>query len=245
MRPASAVFSLFESALSRPWTCLLAALACVVAESWTVLDQAAQSVFFRGGGWLIGKAFHRAHEFTLYTAPKLAIGAVAAVAVVVIVLGFLPPKHLVKSRLAPYRERLILWRAPCLLLFLSICLVPLAVAAIKALTGVYSPVDLLPYGSRHAHIGVLDHLWTYGRPDTGRSFPAGHASGGFALVALYYLPLTPRNRTILAAAGFVLGWLMGLYQMARGEHFLTHTLTTMFLAFGIVGFLARFLRCRD
>ena len=41
------------------------------------------------------------------------------------------------------------------------------------------------------------------------------------------------------------GWLMGLYQMARGEHFLTHTLTTMFLALAVISLLVRLLRLAD
>lgn len=229
MRPISASLSFIEHILSRPWACLFAALLCIIAESWIALDQAAQSVFFRDNGWLISKAFHRAHDMTLYTVPKLLVGAVAIAALAVVVLGHLPRR----------RDRYARWRVPCLVIFLSICLTPLAVSALKAATGVYGPSDLLPYGGKHAHIGVLEHVWLYGRTDTGRSFPAGHASGGFALMALYYLPLRPGIQIALTTAGFALGWLMGLYQMARGEHFLTHTLTTMLLALGIIGLLAR------
>jgi membrane-associated PAP2 superfamily phosphatase len=132
-----------------------------------------------------------------------------------------------------------LWRKPALLVLLSIIFVPLAVALLKSATGVYSPVDMLPYGGEHPHIGLLEQLWTYGKTAGGRSFPAGHASGGFALVALYYLPVRSGCKNGLFSAGLLAGWGMGLYQMARGEHFFSHTLTTMFLALAIVTFLDR------
>lgn len=234
MTIATRLFTAMGNILSRPFACLGLTFACIAAESWTTFDQAAQIAFFRDHAWLLSKAFHRAYGSALYTGPKIGI-ALIAVAALAVALGL--------SRKAPLAVRrdtqFAPWRKPCLLLALSICLVPLLAASLKAVTGVYGPVDLLPYGGGHPHIGFLDHLWTYGRPDTGRSFPAGHASGGFALMAAYYLPLRPGLRAGLCGAGFALGWLMGLYQMARGEHFLSHTLATMFLALAVIGLLAR------
>lgn len=64
----------------------------------------------------------------------------------------------------------------------------------------------------------------------GRCFPAGHASGGFALIMLYFAVPNARWRWMGLAAGLAAGWLMGGYQMLRGEHFLSHTVTTMLLA---------------
>lgn len=223
------LFTATGNILSRPFVCLGLMSVCIAAESWTAFDQTAQAVFFRDHAWLLSKAFHQTYGPTLYTGPKIVI-ALIAVAALAVALGLLR------------KDSLASWRKPCLLLALSICLVPLLAASLKAVTGVYGPVDLLSYGGSHPHVGFLDHLWTYGRPGAGRSFPAGHASGGFALMALYYLPLRPGLRSGLCGAGFALGWLMGLYQMARGEHFLSHTLTSMFLALAVIGLLARVIR---
>ena len=60
----------------------------------------------------------------------------------------------------------------------------------------------------------------------GRGFPAGHASGGFALVALAGLAATRRSRRIALAIGLALGTMMGIYQMLKGAHYLSHTLIT-------------------
>ena len=136
-----------------------------------------------------------------------------------------------------FKERLCAWRKPALLIVLSCISVPLLVSFLKAVSGVYSPVDLSPYGGGEPHIGLLDQLWTFGRTAGGRSFPAGHASGGFALVSLCYLPLRPALRKWLLFAGLVSGWLMGLYQMARGEHFFSHTVTTMFISLAVITWL--------
>ena len=216
--------------LDNPLTYTIAALCCIALESLASFDRAAQSLFFSGNRWLLSDASHASWKLWLYTGPKFAIGIMGVIALGV----FLHARFSIKAGPAELR-----WERPCLVLFLSIALVPLLVGGLKAVTGVYSPVDLVPYGGKHPHIGLLEHLWVYGVPDGGRSFPAGHASGGFALMALRYLPLSPRRQRLLLLFGFLCGWLMGLYQMARGEHFLSHTLTTMFLALAIISLLAR------
>ena len=207
----------------------LAALVCTFLESAQTFDQLAQAPFFRDGGWMLPRAFHAEYKWIVYTAPKVFIGIAGGTFLLFFLASFSDK----------YRLRLQAWRQPSLLILCSIIFVPLAAAALKALTGVYSPVDLLPYGGRHPHIGLVEQLWTYGVTAGGRSFPAGHASGGFALMAFYYLPLGKPWKRLLFVFGFLVGWGMGLYQMARGEHFLSHTLTTMFLALCIITLLNR------
>ncbi len=64
-------------------------------------------------------------------------------------------------------------------------------------------------------------------------------------MALYFFPLRKRLRFVLLGFGILAGWLMGLYQMARGEHFLTHTLTTFFISWALILLLARVLKLRN
>lgn len=212
---------------------LAAALVCIVLESFTAFDQLAQRPFFQQGAWLLSRAFHGENKGFLYTGPKILIGLVAGVFFIIFLLS------LVQGQ---WKKRLSAWRKPALLVSASIVFVPLFVSAFKAVSGVYGPVDLLPYGGQQPHAGLLEQVWLYGQTAGGRSFPAGHASGGFALMSLYHLPLAKGWKNFLFGLGFVAGWAMGLYQMARGEHFLTHTLTTMFLALAIITFLARLIR---
>jgi membrane-associated PAP2 superfamily phosphatase len=74
------------------------------------------------------------------------------------------------------------------------------------------------------------------------AFPAGHASGGFALLSLAFAWGTSSARRRGVLIGCVYGGTMGLYQIARGEHFLSHTLATAVLAWLIAACLARWLK---
>ena len=67
----------------------------------------------------------------------------------------------------------------------------------------------------------------------GRCFPAGHASGGFALLGLIGLARTTRGRWAAFAVAMAAGWAMGVYQMAKGAHYLSHTLVTLLVAWGV------------
>ena len=207
----------------------LAAFACIVLESVPRFDAFAQRLFFQHGEWLISKAFHNNHKFLLYTGPKVLLVCIGAAFLLLFIATFF-------SR---FGSELRLWRKPALLILLSLAFIPLAVSTLKELTGVYSPVSLISYGGKHQHIGFLSHLCVYGTVDGGRSFPAGHASGGFALMALYYLPVRRCVKKLLLCLGLLVGWGMGIYQIARGEHFFSHTLTTMFLALAIITFLEK------
>lgn len=219
--------------LGHPLIYAAAALLCVFAESATAFDAFFQAPFFSNNGWAVSKVFHNEWKALLYTCPKVMIGVTGGV----FLLIFLSAAFYRGRTAAPAD-----WKKPALLAAVSIALVPLAIAGLKAVTGVYSPVDLLPYGGKHPHIGFVEQLWLHGQPAGGRSFPAGHASGGFALMALYYLPLESVWKKSLLFTGLSAGWLMGLYQMGRGEHFMSHTLCSMFLALLIVTILARELR---
>ncbi len=219
----------FQAAgLGNPLFYALAAVGCALLENCTALDQLAQSPFFAHGSWLISKSFHRAYGWLLYTGPKALIIAIACAFFFV---------FLAASCSTRTQGQLQGWKKPALLAFLSIALVPLLVSGLKEINGVHIPADLLPYGGEYPHVGWLTQLLAHGWTTGGRAFPAGHASGGFALMSLYYLPLSPQRKKALFLAGLAAGWLMGLYQMARGEHFLSHTLTTMFLALTLISFL--------
>ena len=207
-----------------------------ILESYQPFDQLFQAWFYDGSNWMINKQLHKSIHFFSYDTPKIFLGILAGLALIAALTI-----HIKSKQLAAYTR----WKRPLLLIALSIALVPLSQAALKAITGIYSPVDLTPYGGKHPHIGLLQQLWTYGNVSGGRSFPAGHASGGFALLALYFLPLKPNLRLAGLCFGLFAGWSMGFYQIARGEHFLSHTLFTMFAAWVIILLLAKLLKIKN
>lgn len=222
-----------RNALGNPLIYAAATLICVILESWTGFDRFFQSPFFTDGCWLLPKKFHSEWKIILYTGPKIVIALLGSLFLLILPMTFRRRK---KRFLTPA------WRKPVFLIVLSIALVPLITGAAKAVTGVYSPVDVTVYGGNHPHIGLMEQLWLFGQFSGGKSFPAGHASGGFALISLYYLPVSESLKKSLFMLGLTAGWLMGLYQMSRGEHFMSHTLTTMFLALTVISFLAGKLR---
>jgi membrane-associated PAP2 superfamily phosphatase len=63
---------------------------------------------------------------------------------------------------------------------------------------------------------------------------AGHASGGFALLSLFFLFKTARKSIGVVLFALTIGWSMGLYKMAIGDHFLSHTIITMLIAWLII-----------
>ena len=72
----------------------------------------------------------------------------------------------------------------------------------------------------------------------GKCFPAAHASAGFSLYGLAFLPTLQKHRYKIFVIVTVLGWTMGLYKMSFGDHFFSHTLVSMLLAWTIASGLA-------
>lgn len=121
---------------------------------------------------------------------------------------------------------------------LSLILVPMSVSVLKATTNVACPRSLACFGGELPYISVLEAYPVDSRPDSRqRCFPAGHASGGFALMSLVFLFSSPRRRRYALALGLLAGWITGLYKMVIGDHFLSHTLISMLLAWFIINLI--------
>ena len=124
-------------------------------------------------------------------------------------------------------------------LYLLACLAVVAVVCtqLRAVTGMATPLELKAFGGPYDHL-LLFQAKPVGYPS--HAFPAGHASGGFALLGLYWILKARRWRGL--ALGLGVGCWMGFYQVARGEHFLSHTLATAALAWLLCVGLALLLR---
>lgn len=149
--------------------------------------------------------------------------------VVLALLASLPP--------TPLRP----WRRPLLFLFLAVAGSTLAVSTLKQLISMECPWDLARYGGEWPFVGLL--AWRPdGMPDTA-CFPAGHASAGYAWLALYYFlaATLPRRRWLGLATGLGLGLVFGITQQLRGAHFLSHDLWTLMLCWTISSLLASWL----
>ena len=104
-------------------------------------------------------------------------------------------------------------RRPLGQLALSVFVSVAIVSVLKQLTAVHCPWDLIRYGGS-ARIG----------DGGGSCFPSGHASAGYAWLALGFAVPTPRGRRIGVAVAAAAGMLFGTVQQLRGAHFLSHDL---------------------
>ncbi len=120
-------------------------------------------------------------------------------------------------------------------LVLTLILVPTVVASLKAYTHVVCPVHLTIFDGTLPYLPMLDSMRNT-IPD--KCFPAAHASSGFALFAFAFAPSLRRRRGAIIIVVMALGWAMGCYKMIIGDHFLSHTVVLMMLAWAMSAGLA-------
>lgn len=235
--------------MSKKWyitqvlVCVFLLILVICMESFSGIDMWLQNLWFdrTGEDWLIPQAVHQQYRGIFYGGAKRLISIIAGVSAFILVIG------LVKQS----QRRFIF---PCMLLLLSLAVTPAAVGIGKKITNVRCPEELVEFGGEFPYSRVLQCPRTTAgaslavtgdvtgdvtgkvtggkrEPKPGRCFPAGHASGGFALMALFFC--MPKRWAGLGI-GLAAGWTMGIYQMIRGEHFLSHTLATMVLAWLLI-----------
>lgn len=104
---------------------------------------------------------------------------------------------------------------------------PLVVGLLKHLTHIYTPWDLQIFHGSHPYIRLFDPVPT--GATIGSAFPAGHASGGYAFMCLYFVLLRskPAYRFHGLFLGVVLGFIYGVGQQLRGAHFFSHDIFSL------------------
>lgn len=200
------------------WPALLALLALFALFELTNIDLWLQDHLFnfQTGDWLVDDRAP-VPRFFFYDLPKILI---IALAVALIVLAAGPSRW--RERWARGPRRVDLW-----IVIVTLATGPGLIAISKATTNVFCPRELQRYGGPAPYVRVLEVCSPEQRINRrGRCFPAGHASGGFALLSLAGLARTRRGRLVGASVGVALGTVMGVYQMVKGAHFLSHTVVT-------------------
>ena len=120
------------------------------------------------------------------------------------------------------------WRRSMVYVLLALSLSPLVVAAFKYTSCKHCPWDLDFYGGAAPYAGLLGcPPPSFGQ---GQCFPSGHASGGFALFALYFAHRVhaPRRARLWFGVAVCYGLLMGTSRMMQGAHFMSHNVATAF-----------------
>jgi membrane-associated PAP2 superfamily phosphatase len=137
----------------------------------------------------------------------------------------------VSYRLEPLRK----WQRPIAYLLTSLVVLPSLIAGFKHLSSAPCPWDLVRYGGGLPYHHNLSYFFE--NVGVGHCFPAGHASGGFALLALYFAAYShARYPAIYLLPGLLVGFTFAFGQEARGAHFISHDLWTLSLCwFGALG----------
>jgi len=171
--------------------------------------------------WLLSKNTEPYH-FIFYSGIKKLLILIAII--LLIVLLFFRKKPTIK----PYTKGL-------LIVILSAIFVPLITGGIKEYSNMPCPKHEIHYGGKYPRTAVWERYEVpYNTLDTIQCWPAGHASGGFALMSLFFLFKRKRNKVLALIAALMIGWSMGTYKMLIGDHFFSHTFITMLLAWLII-----------
>lgn len=197
---------------------------------FTELDILTQSYFFdfETKKWLVDEN-EPILKFIFYNGAKnlLIIFAVCTL----FALIFFRKKELIKE----YKKGLII-------VLLSAIIIPFFIGTLKATTNTPCPCNINYFGGEYPNLKVFDsYPPNFVQKSRIKCWPAGHASGGFALMSLFFLFKSAKNRKKALVFALIVGWSMGLYKMLLGDHFLSHTLITMILAWLIILLIVKFM----
>lgn len=132
------------------------------------------------------------------------------------------------------------YKSGLLIVLLSTLLVPLVIGSLKSVTNIPCPKDIVHYGGEVPHATVLKgYPQGFMQKNKARCFPAGHASGGFSLLSLFFLFKKRKNKIFAVYFALGLGWITGFYKMMIGDHFLSHTVVSMLLAWLLILIVAK------
>lgn len=128
-----------------------------------------------------------------------------------------------------------------LIVVISAVAVPSIIGGLKMLTNTPCPKNIINFNGCYPYVKVFTpYPPDFHQKEKIECFPAGHASGGFALLSMFFLFKKSRNRTIALLSAIAVGWSMGIYKMLIGDHFLSHTVITMILSWLTILIVVRF-----
>ncbi|MBA4359252.1 MULTISPECIES: phosphatase PAP2 family protein [unclassified Pseudomonas] len=96
---------------------------------------------------------------------------------------------------------------------------------LKAHTSVYCPIETTLYGGKLPHVEWYNNFQLFREAGDGRCWPGGHASGGFTMLALYFVARRYRWRysKALMYGALLLGFVYGTTRVLQGWHYMSHT----------------------
>lgn len=119
------------------------------------------------------------------------------------------------------------------------------ITPLKRLTEVHCPWSLSRYGGAETYSPVMEKR-APAVEKTGQCWPAGHASSGFILFALFFAlrDTRPRAARVMLATAITLGITLSVSRMLQGAHFLSHNLWTALIDWLVCATLYRLMLYR-
>ncbi len=183
---------------------------------------------FQTHKWFLDESL-QPYKFLFYDGIKRALIIIGAIIIVAYLYASL------KGKLKKYQKGL-------LIVVLSSILVPSIVGSLKKTTNMPCPHAEIRYGGELPRTAVWEcYTSEYAYKKDRACWPAGHASAGFALLSLYFLFHSKRNKIFALTGAMATGWSMGMYKMLVGDHFFSHTLITMILAWLIILIIVKYI----
>lgn len=171
--------------------------------------------------WIINEQNHLLN-FWLYLIPKKIITAIGIIIFIAIMFNYLLPQYFKLSQ--PNKTNLIKILA-------GIIIIPSLIAFLKSVNNSYCPAQLSLYSGEFPHIPIHS-FWPeefQALSKQGKCFPAAHVVCAFAF---FPACLIYRKYQILTLSfTLIYGWIIGFYQMVRGEHLISHTIASMILCY--------------
>jgi len=202
-------------------------------------DVRISELFYADGQWLLEKDA-QPYAFIFYDGPKALLILMAIYLITVLIIKYRQPSNTTSTINHSKLDRFIIpfsVRETGYLLIILI-VVPSTIALLKGVTHVSCPNHLTLFGGELPYLNLWQNIVAQ---TPAKCFPAAHASAGFSLYGLAFLPTLYKYRYRIFAIVTVLGWTMGLYKMLFGDHFFSHTLVSMLLSLTITCALASLL----
>ncbi|WP_367106910.1 PAP2 family lipid A phosphatase [uncultured Psychrobacter sp.] len=187
--------------------------------------------FYNNGQWLIQKGA-QPYAFIFYDGPKALLILSAIYLLGMLVVKYRQPLNTTSTINNSKLDRFIVPFSVREISYLLIVLivVPSTIALLKGVTHVSCPNHLTLFSGDLPYLNLWQSMLT--KTDA-KCFPAAHASAGFSLYGLAFLPTLYKYRYRIFEIVTVLGWTMGIYKMMFGDHFFSHTLVSMLLSLTI------------
>ncbi len=199
-------------------------VAVILIFEFTSLDYFIQSYFYdyEKEKWLIQRD-NETLKYIFYDGFKSLFKLFSIFVIVLCILSFFKRFKILNS----YKKGL-------LILMLSMMFVP-TLAVLKNYTNMPCPVNTVKFGGNYPEAKLFEpYPKEFIQDKKSRCWPAGHATMGFSLMALYFLFKKQRNKNIALVFGVLAGVLTGGYKMLIGDHFISHTLVTLLGAILII-----------